>query len=156
MGPGGLRGRTEEQIMLNQARYFLPGMTSDNCQKITSWNFNIYTMWNGNGARFRHSHVDSQSVDKEEENRAEWKREEAPLFLAISAGHQRALPDVPSTGGSRKDRWHAIYFGTHRSWMPSAATILLMARSSSRETASWRSEEPMFRPARCRALTWLA
>ncbi len=29
--------------MLNQARYFLPGMTSDNCQKITSWNFNIYT-----------------------------------------------------------------------------------------------------------------
>jgi hypothetical protein len=31
------------------------------------------------------------------------RREEAPLFLAISAGHQRALPDVPSTGGSRKD-----------------------------------------------------
>src|SRR5260221_11635160 len=33
MSPAGRRGRTEEQIMLNQARYFLPGMTSDNCQK---------------------------------------------------------------------------------------------------------------------------
>src|SRR6266851_5978233 len=28
ISPAGLRGRTEEQIMLNQARYFLPGITS--------------------------------------------------------------------------------------------------------------------------------
>jgi len=32
--------------MLNQARYFLPGMTSDNCQKITSWNGSSHEMLN--------------------------------------------------------------------------------------------------------------
>jgi len=45
ISPAGLRGRTEEQIMLNQARYFLPGITSDNCQKITSWNEFQYLQW---------------------------------------------------------------------------------------------------------------
>src|SRR5579885_2773225 len=77
-------------------------------------------------------------------------------FAEISAGHRGSIPDVPGTGGSRKDRWHAIFFGTPISWMPSAVTILLMARFSSREIAFWRSEGPTCKPAMCRALTWLA
>ncbi len=41
-------------------------------------------------------------------------------------------------------------------WMPSAATILLKARSSSRETAFWRSAGPTYTKAGCRALTCMA
>src|SRR5260221_430552 len=102
ISPAGRRGRTEEQIMLNQARYFLPGMTSDNCQKITSWNFNIYTMWNGNGARSRNSHVDSQSVDKEEENRAEWKERGSSSFSRDFSGASASTSRCSKHGRKQK------------------------------------------------------
>jgi hypothetical protein len=108
-------------------------------------------------SRFRQSHMDSRRVDKYGENRAEWKESKLLFFGDFSREWvDHSIGSKHEAGGSRTDRWHAIFFGTHRSWMPNAAIIWLIARSSSRETAFWRLEGPKYTPARCKALTCMA